>query len=455
MNVPGAKSPAPPSRTSAPAGIRALLRLALPLAFAELGWMSMSVVDNIMVGRLPQSALAIGATSLGSAFFYVFAVFAIGLMSGLDTLVSQAFGARDPHECHRVLASGLALAAVAAPVFSATVLAIDPLLAIVGIAAEIRRPAVTFTNVLVWSLPLLLLYTVFRRYLQGVHHVRPIAIALVTSNLVNIFGNWILIYGHWGAPALGIRGSALSTVFARAYLALYLGLAVHRSDPRAFNDLRPDWVRFAKLVRLGAPAAVTIGLEVGVFHTATALAGKLGTASLAAHTIALNAASLTYMVPLGISSAAAVSVGKALGAGDRRAALRAGWTALALTSIFEVASALGFVLLPRPIARVYTADERVISLSVSLLAIAAVFQLFDGLQTVATGALRGLGNTKTPMLWNLVCYWFLGLPIGCWLCFRRGWGVLGLWDGLCFSLILIGTGLLAAWQLQRRKLHIS
>jgi MATE family multidrug resistance protein len=167
--------------------------------------------------------------------------------------------------------------------------------------------------------------------------------------------------------------------------------------------------------------------------------------SLAAHTIALNAASVTFMVPLGISSAAAVSVGRALGAGERRRAADAGWTALGLAVVFEVAAALALVLAPREIAGAYTRDPRVVSLAIKLLAIAAVFQVFDGLQTVATGALRGMGNTRTPMTWNLVCYWVIGLPLGCWLCFVLHWGAVGLWDGLCLALVLIGTGLLWTW----------
>ncbi|MDE3195868.1 MAG: MATE family efflux transporter [Acidobacteriota bacterium] len=433
------------------AGIRAMLRIAIPLAFAELGWMSMSLVDNIMVGRLPDSAAAIGAASVGSALFYAFAIFALGLMSGLDTLVSHAHGAGNEHEAHCTLGSGLALALCIAPLGVACILALTPLLGVLGVAPQIRQPAIQFTRTLVWSLPLLLLYTTFRRYLQGIHYVKPVTFGLVSSNLVNVLGNWVLIYGHWGAPRLGIVGSALSTVIARLYLAAFLGFVLYRRDPAAFHDLRPDPVRFVRLFRLGLPAALAIGFEVGVFNTSTALAAKFDAISLAAHTIALNAASVTYMIPLGISSAAAVSVGKALGAGDRPSAARAGWTALGLATLFQIGAAAAFVLLPVAIAHVYTPDGAVISFAVKLLAIAAVFQIFDGLQTVATGALRGLGNTRTPMIWNLVCYWVIGLPLGCWLGFVLHWGVAGLWYGLCLALMLIGTGLLTAWHKSTKR----
>jgi len=422
-----------------------MLRIAVPLAMAELGWMSMGVVDTIMVGRLPDSAVSIGAASVGNALFSAFAIFGIGLMSGLDTLVSHAFGAQDRTRARRALASGLGLALCAAPILSACIIGAAPILAVIGVTAKVRVQALSFIHILVFSLPLLLLYSVLRRYIQGLHHVRPIAFALITSNLVNVFGNWLLIFGHWGLPALGVRGSALSTVVARIYLAGALFAAVKLHDSEAYSQARNLFQGVGRLLHLGLPAALTIGFEVGVFNAATALAGTLDPVSLAAHTIALNAASVTYMVPLGISSAAAVSVGRALGAGDRREAARAGWTALGLGVVIEILSALSFLVFPRQIARLYTHDSKVVAFAVTLLSIAALFQLFDGLQAIATGALRGLGNTRTPMVWNLLGYWVIGLPLGCWLCFHLHWGAVGLWDGLCLALILIGLGLTAVW----------
>ena len=403
-----------------------------------------------MVGRLPDSAIAIGSASIGGALFYSFAIFGIGLMSGLDTLVSHAFGAGDWPEARRALASGLTLALCATPFLMGLILAAAPLLGMIGVQSPVREQAVAFTRILVWSLPLLLLYTTLRRYLQGIHYVKPIAFALVTSNLVNLLGNWMLIFGHWGAPALGIRGSAYATVIARIYLAGVLLVSVKLRDPAAFHftshGSRPDFSRVIRLLALGLPAALTIGFEVGVFNAATAIAGILDPISLAAHTIALNAAALTYMVPLGIASAAAVSVGRALGAKNRTHAARAGWTALGITVLFEIGSAALFVLFPQQIARVYTHDQKVISLAIKLFAVAAVFQVFDGLQTVATGALRGAGSTRTAMVWNLLGYWGIGLPVGWWLCFVMGWGVVGLWCGLCLALILIGLGLVWVWK---------
>jgi multidrug resistance protein, MATE family len=406
--------------------------------------MAMGVVDVIMVGRLPHSADAIGAASLGSALFYPFAIGAIGLLSGLDTLVSQAFGANDLSAARRALGSGLAIALAASPIAAALILAIVPLLSSLGVVAAVRDDAAGFIHILVWSLPLLLIYTCFRRYLQGIHCVAPVAFALVSSNLVNLLGNWILIFGHWGAPAMGVRGSALSTVLARIYLAAFMAVAVNMKDPGAISFphcLHASREIVGRLLRLGFPAAATIGLEIGVFNAATVLAGMLDPVSLAAHTIVLNAAAVTYMVQVGLGSAAAVSVGRALGANDHEAAVRAGWIAMAIGTAAEICAAVLFLVVPRQIANIYTVDARVVKVSASLFAIAAGFQIFDGLQTVATGALRGWGDTKSSMIWNLVSYWGIGLPVGWWLCFRLHWGIAGIWDGLWLALILTGVGL--------------
>ena len=426
--------------------LRAMLRIAVPLALAELGWMSMGVVDTIMVGHLPDSAVSIGAASVGNALFQVFAIFGIGLTSGLDTLVSQAFGANDWPAARRALASGLGLAACTAPILAVCILSGAPILAAIGVTEPVRSQAAAYVRISVWGVPLLLIYTVLRRYIQALHHVRPITFALISANLVNVFGNWLLIFGHWGLPAMGVRGSALSTVFARLYLAGILFVAVKLHDPEAFVHTRELFRNAGKLLHLGLPAALTIGFEIGVFNLSTALAGTLDPLSLAAHTIALNADAITYMVPLGISSAAAVSVGRALGSGDRPGARRAGWTAIALGEAFAVFAAVCFLVFPRQIAQAYTHDPQVVSLAVSLFGVAALFQLFDCVQVIATGALRGLGNTRTPMVWNLLGYWFIGLPLGYWLCFVKKWGPIGLWDGLCLALMLIGLGLLRTWQ---------
>jgi MATE family multidrug resistance protein len=280
--------------------------------------------------------------------------------------------------------------------------------------------------------------------------VKPVALALIVANLANILGNWILIYGNLGAPALGVEGSGWSTCIARTIMAGILFSYILYFERRhkwglSRVSFRPDFARIRRLVGLGLPAALHIALEIGVFGTATALAATLGAVPLASHQIALHTASLTFMVPLGIASAAAVRVGQALGREDPRGAGRAGWTAIGLGVLFMSASALVFISMPRWIVRLYTSDAEVVALGGSLLMIAAFFQLFDGIQGVAIGALRGSGDTRTAMLAHLTCDWAIGLPVGCYFCFKRGWGVTGLWIGLSLAMILAGMVLLAAW----------
>jgi MATE family multidrug resistance protein len=199
------------------------------------------------------------------------------------------------------------------------------------------------------------------------------------------------------------------------------------------------------LLKLGMPAAGQILLEIGAFSTATALCAKLGPLPLSGHEIALNCAAFTFMVPLGVSSAAAVRVGQSLGRGDEEGARRAGWSAILLGASFMACSGLIFVSMPRMIARLFSPDPKVIAAGATLLMVAAAFQLFDGIQVVTTGALRGAGDTHTAMFANLVAYWVIGIPVGYVLCFHFGWGAVGVWTGLCVGLMLIGSALVVAW----------
>ncbi len=319
---------------------------------------------------------------------------------------------------------------------------------------------IPYFNTLIVGLLPLLLYFVFRRCLQAMNMVKPVAFALVTANIINALFNWILIYGHWGAPAMGTVGSGWSTAIARVYMAAVLVGYLLWYDRKHRTELLKtpidiDLPRIRRLLALGLPAALQITLETGVFATVTTLVAKLGAVPLASHQIALNTVSLTFMVPLGISSAAAVRVGQSLGRKDPAAARDSGSTAIALGAIFMACCSVVLIAFPRWIARLYTPDEKVIAATVGLLAAGAAFQLFDGLQTVATGALRGAGDTRTPMLCHFLAYWVIGLPLGAWLCFRRGLGAIGLWIGLSLALILIGIVLLFVWRRAVEKLAVT
>ena len=437
------------------AEVRPMLRLALPLVLAELGWMSMAIVDTMMVGRLPNSAVAMGAVSLGSAVFIVLALFGEGLLLGLDTLVSQAFGAGQREDCHRSLVNSVYLSIALTPFLAAPVWLLPRLFRTVGVDTAVAAQTVPYTNALAWGLFPLLLYFAVRRCLQAMNMVRPVAFALVTANIVNAVFNWLLIYGKLGFPALGTVGSGWSTAIARVYMAAVLIGYLFWYDRKHRTELLKtpvdvDLPRIRRLIALGIPAAMQFTLESGVFATVTALIARLGALPLATHQIALNTVAFTYMVPLGIASAAAVRVGQALGRKDPRGATVAGGTAIFIGAAFMTLAGVVLLAVPQWIARIYTTDVHVIRNTATLLAAGAAFQLFDGIQSVATGALRGAGDTRTPMLCHFTAYWIIGLPLGAWLCFRRNWGALGLWIGLSLALILIGIVLLLVW---RRTTH--
>jgi MATE family multidrug resistance protein len=431
-----------------------MVALAVPVVLSELGWMLMGVVDTIMVGRLGPAA--IGAVALGNAVCYTPSIFGIGLVLGLDTLVSQAYGREDHDECHRWLAQGVYLACIAAvPIMAGLALA-SLWLPRLGIAASVAGPAGGYLEWLNWGTLPLLVYGAVRRYLQGVGQVRVITVTYLLANLVNWFGNWVLIYGKLGMPAMGVNGSAISTVVSRvAMAAALLGFAWRYERKRGHPLFRhwagPQLARLGQLLRLGAPAAGQILMEVGAWNLATFSAGYLTPVALATHQIVLNYASITYMVPLGISAAAAVSVGHAVGAGDAARARRAGWLALGMGTSFMLLAAVTFLVWPRPLIRLFSSDAQVLAVGPALLGIVAAFEVFDGIQTVSTGALRGLGETRTPMIANMVGYFALGLPLGFFLCFALRWGIYGLWIGLTVALILIALTLLARWKRESER----
>jgi MATE family multidrug resistance protein len=300
-------------------------------------------------------------------------------------------------------------------------------------------------------------YVVLRRYLQAMHVVQPLMYALVIANLVNVFVNWLLIEGHLGFPALGVVGAAYATVFSRLTVAVSLAVVVlqrERRNPSGLHGVGFRWdpSRVWEIFRLGMPAAGQILLEVGVFAAASALAGRIAPAAVAAHQIVLNVVGFIFMIPYGLGSAAAVRVGNAVGRRDANGARTSGSMALVLSTATMTVSALMYAFIPYWLMRPFTTDAEVVRIGIGLFLVAAVFQLFDGLQTVTTGALRGLGNTKTPMLANLIGHWLIGLPLAYVLCFKSGLGAQGLWIGLAAGLILIGSVLLAVWYRQSREL---
>ena len=440
-----------------------LLKLALPLILGELGWVAMSLVDTIMVGRLPHSAIAMSAGALAQVLFNTLVFGVGGILLGLDTLISQAFGAKQLQQANRWLLHGLVMAVLLSAVLMGLFAAGPALLMHMPVDRTVLAQAVPAMWGLNYGTLPLLLYFTLRRYLQAAHHGRPIAFALVSANVVNVAGDWLLMFGHrWqiGAhtiaiPAFGVVGSAWSTSFARLYLMAVLLFAVLWADEKNSYGLRTvsrriELQHLRKLFFLGAPAGASLFIEIAIFALVTSLIATLGPLSLAGHEVALQCASTTFMVPLAISSATAVRVGHAIGrirtgAATYAQAAAAGWSGIAAGAGFMLAASVMFLTIPAQVARIFTPDPGVIAAAVPLLAIAAGFQFFDGIQITASGALRGAGNTTASLYTQIVCYWLIGMPLGALLAFRAHLGAVGLWGGLLIALTAAALMLLVVW----------
>ena len=443
--------------------LRPMLHIALPLVTAELGWMMMGLVDTVMVGRLPNAAVAMSSVALAQIFYNTLAFGLGGTLLGLDAVIAQAHGAGRLDESNRWLWNGLLLAGVISLLLT-TIFLLAPLgMLHMHAPPEVIRGAIATLKALTLGVVPLLLYFTLRRYLQAFNHVRIIAATLVTANLVNLLFDWLLIYGHhlslhlagttfaFGWAPLGVMGSGLATSFARIYQALFLLAALWFVDRRGryglrHLSLRPERHLVQRLLALGLPAGATLLVEISIFAIVTFLIGTLGPLPLAGHEIALNVVSFTFMVPLGLSAAASVRVGQAIGRGAKEEARAAGWAAMLLGGGFMLCTSILYTAFPHAIARLFTPDAAVIAATVPIFAIAAVFQLFDGLQVTALGALRGAGDTRSGLITHLCSYWLLGLPLGTYLCFTRKLGARGLWIGLCAALIVAGIVLLWRWR---------
>jgi MATE family multidrug resistance protein len=435
-----------------------MIALAWPVILSEVGWVTMGIVDTIMVG--PLGPAAIGAVGTGSTVFMAVALLGVGTIFALDTFVSQSFGAGRIDECHRWLFAGVQLAIVLSVVISLIALGIVAAMPSFGLHPEVLAILPSYVSRLTLSVAPLLVFAVFRRYLQAMNVVRPVMVALITANIVNAVGNYLLVYGKWGFPELGTNGSAYATLIARIYLAAFLFIVILRRErklPSGLHDVpfAIERARVWALAKLGIPAALQISLEVGVFAMASALAGRISPLAIAANQIVLNIASFVFMIPLGLGAAAAVRVGQAIGRRDPAGVRLAGKGAFALaTFLMLIASGIYFIA-PRMLLGIFTTDEAVLTVGTTVLWIYGAFQVFDAWQVVATGALRGLGDTRTPMVLNLVGHWLIGLPLGYWFCFNRAWGVAGLWLGLSISLTLVGLALVGVWRKQSGRVSVN
>ena len=418
--------------------LRATVRLAAPVAFVQLGMMLMGVVDTIMLGHVSASALAAGA--LGHIVSFALLIFGFGILSALDPLISQAHGAGDLRAVGEHLERGAVLACVLTLPIGVGLWDIRWLLSLLEQPAAVIDDAGAYARAVIWGVLAYFLLVVLRQTLQGMSIVRPAVMAILLGNLANVIGNYALIFGRWGAPALGVVGSAWSTSICRWAMLAYVLVAARRQLAPYFKgwsmaalDLRGHLHH----LRIGVPIGLHNFFELLVFYTVALIIGRMGVVPLAGHQIAINLASLSFMVPMGVAGAAATRVGNAIGRADMPAARRSAAASLILGVGAMVCFAILFGVFPGALARIYIDDPAVVALAASLIQIAAVFQIFDGIQVVSAGILRGAGDTARPAVLAFLAFWGLGLPIGWYLAFSLDWGPHGLWWGLTLGLAVV------------------
>jgi MATE family multidrug resistance protein len=421
-----------------------MLRLAVPVVTVQVGLMAMGVVDTLMVGRVSAEALA--AVALGNVYFFAVAIFGVGVLLALDPVVAQAVGAGDELGVTRGLQRGIVLAVLLAVPASLLLLPVDPLLRVLHQPAEVVPAAAGYAMVQVTAVLPFYLFVSLRQTLQAMHRTAPIVTIILLANLANVGLNWAFIFGHLGLPAMGAVGSSWATAISRWLMAVGLlaaGWAHLRPHLRPWRPEAFHWPPLMRMLVIGAPIGAQHQLEFGIFGVVGLMMGSIGAVAMAGHQVALNLASFTFMVPMGVAGAAAVLVGNAVGRGDLLEARRAAGAGLVIGLTFMAVSAGTMIGVPDLFARAYTNRSDVAAVAVSLIPLAGVFQVFDGLQVVSIGILRGLADTRAPMVINVVGFWLVGLPISAWLGLRTGLGPRGLWWGLVVGLAAVALILLA------------
>jgi MATE family multidrug resistance protein len=437
-----------------------MLRLAWPVVMAQVGIMLMGVVDTAMVGRVSTSAVA--AVALGHIYWVNVTVLGMGILMVLDPVVSQATGAKDHEAVARGVQRGVLMAlALSVP----TGLLLFPGEIFFGFLrqpADVTPIASTFSRISIAGVVPFYLFFALRQSLQAMAQVRPVVIAIVVSNFVNFALDYALIYGHFGLPALGTQGSAIATALSRWLMfGLLLGFG-WRQLRGAIVPWRPESYRIGPMLRMlwiGVPVGFQSWVEIALFSGGAVALGWFGAVPLAAHEIAINLAALTFMFPMGVSAAAAAMVGRAIGRQDLSGARRDAVAALAVGMSFMSIAAILFLTIPRSLAMIFVTDPATVATAASLIFIGGLFQLFDGVQAVATGVLRGTGDTHVPMLLHFTAFWVIGIPLCLGLAFGLGFGPQGVWWGYVGSLAAAATMqvLRVRWRLRQdiKRLQID
>ena len=433
--------------------VRATIKLALPLIAGQLSAVGMSAVDVALAGHYNAHTLA--AVAVGANVWVLGLVSAVGVMMALSPSVAQLDGANRRGEIGPLFRQALWLAAGMSVLLWLGARHAGPLLRLIGVDPALTDDVQAFLHALSWGAPGLCGYFALRGLCEGSSWTRPTMLFGMFGLAVLVPLDWIMIYGKFGFPALGARGSGIANALA-LWLQL-LAFLTYLKFSRRFRDLQlfarlepPDWQALRQLLWIGVPMAVTLLMEAGLFVISALLVSRLGTVAIDGHQIAINVASVTFMLPLGLALAVTVRVGHAAGRGDAHGVRYAGYVGMALALLTQAVSATLMFTVPHAIAHIYSGDPRVVALAAQLLILAGIFQFSDGIQVVSNGALRGLKDTRMPMLITAFAYWVVGMPTGAWLAFGAGYGVRGMWIGMIAGLTAAAVLLLARWATQTR-----
>jgi MATE family, multidrug efflux pump len=417
--------------------IKKTIYLSIPIIVGQIGQLFMSVVDNIMVGKVGVQALA--AASIANALFTVVMVVGFGISLAITPLTAIALGRGKNMECGVILRQGLILNLFFGIILCGITFGLSECIRFMDQPIDIVAPSALYMKVLGFSIIPMMIFQSYRQFAEGVSFVKPAMTITLLANLINIFVNWVFIYGNLGAPAMGLTGAGFATISSRIFMAAFLMIVVMKSksfkqfDP-TLNYRKIDFPIMKKLLKIGIPSGCQYFFEVSAFAASSVMIGWIGATELAAHQIAINLASISFMVAMGISAAATIRVGNAVGKNDIHATRTAGFSATILCAAFMASAGLFFIYFRQILPGFYLSEVKVIELASTVLIVAAIFQISDGTQAVGLGILRGITDMKIPTFFTLAAYWLLGLPSGYILAFKFNLGIMGVWYGLLASL---------------------
>ena len=429
--------------------------LAYPVIIGQLGFIMMGVVDSIMVGEL--GAVPLAGASLGNSMFILIFIIGLGVSMSVTPLIAILVGAKRLQECGIYFRQSLIVNIVLGLILMSVVFFTSNLFEYLNQPLAVAEQASSYTKIIALSIMPAMLFHTYKQFIEGFSIMKPAMIIAIVANIINAFANWVFIYGNIGMPALGLNGAGWATFFSRVFMAFVIMLYVMNKEyfkqfDVNFHFKKINFPVIKKILSIGLPSGFQYFFEVGAFSFAVIMIGWLGTNQLAAHQIAINLASITFMVVLGISAAGGIRVGNKVGKKDVVEVRKAGFTAVIMGASIMFTFGVIFIVLNEFLPTLYIDNEDVIRIASSLIVIAALFQISDGIQGVGIGVLRGLTDVKIPTLITFIAYWVLALPIGYLFGFVFHFGVEGVWVGLLLGLTASAAMLTIRFNIKSKQL---